>query len=187
MRKEIKWFIVGILLALSVSALADNWQTISVQPNLINVVVNGEKLNADNFLYNDTTYVPIRAVSEALNFNVEYDEETNTAYIGKKKSQIAGVNSNVTKEDVKLYGMEAIKNKDGVEGVSPLDIIALLKTIKDNHYVTFPTDTYGVYYFAEAKPKEEIIENPEDIRVNFIRITEDFKMLDVPRHWISFL
>lgn len=113
MRKEIKWFIVGILLALSVSALADNWQTISVQPNLINVVVNGEKLNADNFLYNDTTYVPIRVVSEALNFNVEYDEGANTAYIEKKGKSIAMIAGTTVPDWAKGYLSEAEIYIDG--------------------------------------------------------------------------
>lgn len=86
MKKELKGFIIGVILTLSISVLADNWQTISVQPNLINVIVNGEKLNVDNFLYNGTTYLPIRAVSEALGHNVDYDGETNTAYIGSERA-----------------------------------------------------------------------------------------------------
>ena len=52
--------------------------------NDINVVVNGETVTADNFLYNDITYLPLRAVSEALGETVEYDETDNTAYIGER-------------------------------------------------------------------------------------------------------
>lgn len=58
------------------------WVKIDVSPNTINVMVNGTPLTADNFLYQDTTYLPIRAVAEALARDVAYDGATNTAIIG---------------------------------------------------------------------------------------------------------
>ncbi len=84
MKKELKGFIIGVILTMAFSVSANVWQSISVQPNSVNIVVNGEKINVDNFLYNDTTYIPIRAVSTALSQDVSYDDKTNTAYIGKK-------------------------------------------------------------------------------------------------------
>ena len=84
MIRELKGFIIGVVLTMAFSVSANVWQTISVQPNSVNIVINGKKIAVDNFLYNDTTYIPIRAVSTALSQDVSYDDKTNTAYIGKK-------------------------------------------------------------------------------------------------------
>lgn len=91
MKKELKGFVCGavsmMVIAGAVSA-AGAWDTIDVLRNDITVVVNGENVTADNFLYNDTTYLPLRAVSEALNQTVTYDEATNTAYIGERNDTV---------------------------------------------------------------------------------------------------
>ena len=46
---------------------------IEVWQNSIEIYVEGEKIIADNFVYNDTTYVPIRAVAESLGATVDWD------------------------------------------------------------------------------------------------------------------
>lgn len=80
MKKEIKGFIAG---ALSVSLLsagvsyAAGWlENISVVKNSATISANYNPVNADNFIYNDTTYVPLRAVTESLGCNVMWNEET---------------------------------------------------------------------------------------------------------------
>lgn len=89
MKREIKGFVCGALLTLiigiGVVSATGAWESIDVLRNDITVVVNGDEVVADNFVYNDTTYLPLRAVSEALSQPVEYDEETNTAYIGERE------------------------------------------------------------------------------------------------------
>lgn len=40
--------------------------TIDVLFNKVDVTLNGEKVDADNFLYEGTTYVSIRVISEIL-------------------------------------------------------------------------------------------------------------------------
>lgn len=93
MKNNIKSFICGMLVMGVISSAAaiaaDVWQTINVLPNTIKVVVDGKEIQADNFLYNDTTYLPIRAVSEALGKDVQYDTETGTATISEKKEDDA--------------------------------------------------------------------------------------------------
>lgn len=85
MKKFVCGIVVGALVATAIGATsAGVWENIDVLRNDIRVVVNGEEITADNFLYKDTTYLPLRAVSSALGENVEYDEETNTAFIGEK-------------------------------------------------------------------------------------------------------
>jgi len=84
MKKNFKFLALGIVigaLTVNATALADIiWEKIDVVRNRVVVMVNGEKIEADNFLYNDTTYVPIRAVAEALGQNVDYED--GIAYIG---------------------------------------------------------------------------------------------------------
>lgn len=80
MKKEIKGFIAG---ALSVSLLsagvsyAAGWlENISVVKNSTTISANYQPVNADNFIYNDTTYVPLRALTESLGCVVMWNEET---------------------------------------------------------------------------------------------------------------
>lgn len=97
MKKFVCGIIVGSICTLSVGSLAGGiWDNISVLRNDIKVVVNGNEVTADNFLYQDTTYLPLRAVSTALGENVEYDEQTNTAYIGESEDMLLNNESNFT-------------------------------------------------------------------------------------------
>lgn len=88
MKKELKGFLCGILVSGIVGAgvayTTGIWESIDVLRNDINVVVNGQQISADNFLYNNTTYLPLRAIGEALDKDVQYDEQTNTAIISEK-------------------------------------------------------------------------------------------------------
>lgn len=77
MKKSMKYLVLGIVIgaiSASIPALAEViWERIDVVRNQIKVVVHGEEIKVDNFLYNDTTYIPLRAVSEAMGLSVEYD------------------------------------------------------------------------------------------------------------------
>ncbi len=91
MKKELKGFICGVI-ATSVllcggAFAAGKWTTIDVLQDDITVIVDGEKVTESNFVYNDRTYLPLRAVAEAVGKPVDYDESTNTAYIGSKEKK----------------------------------------------------------------------------------------------------
>ncbi|MEI7025541.1 stalk domain-containing protein [Paenibacillus sp. y28] len=58
-------------------------KTIDVAMNQIVVKVNGKTADSSNLLYEGTTYVPIRSISEMMDLPVHYYEATNTAYIGQ--------------------------------------------------------------------------------------------------------
>ena len=89
MKKFVAGFLSGALMFGIIGAGASGiWDNIEVLRNDIKVVVNGNEITSDNFLYNDTTYLPLRAVSEALNQSVSYDEVTNTAYIGERNDNM---------------------------------------------------------------------------------------------------
>lgn len=90
MKKELKGFILGLIVAtlmMSMVFAGGVKQAIDVVLNSVNLTVNGQKINADNILYNGTTYVPLRAVAEALGKNVSWDEKTNTASINDKGTE----------------------------------------------------------------------------------------------------
>lgn len=85
MKKNLKSFVCGVLigaLLISLPVFAEQiYEKINVVRNSIVVNVDGIKLDADNFVYEGTTYVPIRKVAETFGRGVNYDEETNSAYI----------------------------------------------------------------------------------------------------------
>lgn len=100
MKKELKGFVCGIVTAAILGTgfvfAAGQWKTIDVLENDITVMVDGQQVTESNFVYNDRTYLPLRAVAEAVGKPVEYDEATNTAYIGTMPSEnVATSNSNV--------------------------------------------------------------------------------------------
>lgn len=84
MKRELKGFVVGVIVTvlLTSTALAEPvTKTIQVVFNKIKLEVNGTKVNADNILYEGTTYVPLRKVAEMLGKHVGWNAETNTAII----------------------------------------------------------------------------------------------------------
>lgn len=87
MKKTIKGIVVGFIITtmlMSTVLGAQVKSTIEVIYNSVNLTVNGIRVNADNILYNGTTYVPIRAVAEALGKDVGWDQGTNTASVNDK-------------------------------------------------------------------------------------------------------
>lgn len=89
--KKNKIVILSVLLVLSLSlglVFAAVSESISVYRNTVNLEVNGKSVNVDNFLYNGTTYIPLRAVGQLLDKYVGWNQYTNVASINDKKSQL---------------------------------------------------------------------------------------------------
>ncbi len=88
MRREAKGFIIGTIttvMLFSTVAFGDTvTKNIEVVLNSVNLTVNGESVQADNILYNGTTYVPIRAIADMLGKEVGWNGDTNTASINDK-------------------------------------------------------------------------------------------------------
>lgn len=94
LKEKLKGFVCGVLatiLCFGVVYAQGRWKTIDVLKNDITVMVNGKKLEKENFLYNDTTYLPLRAVAEAVGKEVTYDAEENMAIIEDKVYQETNV------------------------------------------------------------------------------------------------
>lgn len=96
MAGKVKWFGMGVLVSLLVLQLASpvfaalSGKTIEVFTG-ISIYVDDEKLNpvdangnpVEVFAYNGTTYLPVRAVSDAVGKAVQWDGKTNSVYLGK--------------------------------------------------------------------------------------------------------
>lgn len=94
-KQKAAWFLSGVLATVLITsmlspALALFTKTIQVYPG-INFYVDDRKLTPKDsngnpieaFMYNDYTYLPVRAVSEALDIPIQWDGSTQSVYIGK--------------------------------------------------------------------------------------------------------
>ncbi len=118
--------LVGILLITSAAIGAVGAREIKAHYRNIQVSVNGKLINtgeAEPFIYNDRTYVPIRFVSEALDKVVDWDNTQNIVIINDKSpSQIA---QQQAEKDLQIKNLTA--QNSYFQGV----IIDLQKTIKE--------------------------------------------------------
>lgn len=80
MKKYLSAIIISLLLTTTLFATQAT-QKIEIIMNAITIMVNGQTVEADNILYNGTTYVPLRAVSELLDKEVNFKKETNSVEI----------------------------------------------------------------------------------------------------------
>lgn len=89
MKNGIKGYILGFVTSLflmgSTVFAEQAFKNIEVLFNSISIVVNGQKVDKENLLYNGTTYVPLRSVAEILGAVVNYDDKTRTAFIDQKE------------------------------------------------------------------------------------------------------
>lgn len=84
--------LAGAVLAGGSVLAADLSQKIDVYYRNISLYVNGAQIVpkdakgnvVEPFIYNGTTYLPVRAVGEALGMDVQWDGKTASAYLGKK-------------------------------------------------------------------------------------------------------
>ena len=60
-------------------------ESIEVYRNTVKIDVNDVRINMDNFVYKDTTYVPLRAIAEALDKEVGWNSYTKVASINDKE------------------------------------------------------------------------------------------------------
>lgn len=87
MKKKLLALVLVLVLTPTVALASVGSEQITVQRNVATVTVNGEKVDTDSFVYNGTTYVPLRAVSENLGSTVDWNNTTKTAAI-KRTTEI---------------------------------------------------------------------------------------------------
>lgn len=93
--KKASYFLAGVMTALLlvnmvVPALAAGLEKLISVSTGVSIYTNGVKLDprdangnpVDVFIYNGTTYLPVRAVSDALGVPVQWDGSTRSVYLG---------------------------------------------------------------------------------------------------------
>lgn len=147
MKKMIIGITVGLCLGLSLSAMASGvWEKIDVLRNDVQVVVNGVGVTADNFLYNDTTYLPLRAVGEALDLSVQYDEETKTAILVERTDNMSGTVIQDTPSStyqVRVYTSDGIAGDLGYPYILVNDIYEYGKSLGLDYLLPVRDDEEG--------------------------------------------
>ena len=119
-KEKIRVFISGFIVAalifgLTVGTFASSLsETIEVVYNNIKLVIDGQNIKfgkdtagnqIEPFIYNGTTYLPVRTVGEAIGKDVDWDSKTNTIYIG---------NNNISEEIAYLSKLDLF-NWDSTE------------------------------------------------------------------------
>ena len=105
MKSNVKSFLLGVVMTVIVSGVLTAFAaTIDVEIGGIRIFWDGEEKTLTNvngekvepMIYNGTTYVPVRAMSELMGKTVEWDETTTTVYVGGKPEGVAAATVNGT-------------------------------------------------------------------------------------------
>ena len=95
MKKEIRGFIIGVIFTTLITGTivfaSQGSKMIEVFYNNIGIFINGREVTptdangniVEPFIYGGTTYLPVRAISEALGQEVTWDGENSRIYIGE--------------------------------------------------------------------------------------------------------
>lgn len=87
-------FLIGLIGFYQSNGFAETIEkTIKVTANSIKLFVNGRSIDGDNFVYNDTTYIPLRQVAESMGKQVTWDENTQTVEIKDVQGDSVKANS----------------------------------------------------------------------------------------------
>lgn len=84
MKKFFIGFISGLTIVTTTLVFAVSTELIQVSRNTINISVNGQEINEDNFIYEGRTYVQLRSIGETLGKNIEWNSEKRIASINDK-------------------------------------------------------------------------------------------------------
>lgn len=90
-RSRVIAIMLVLAMVLGTAAMAASGKTVTIFPG-VNITVDGEKVTpvdvngneVETFIYNDSTYVPLRFLAELFGLNVGWDEPTYTVNLGKQ-------------------------------------------------------------------------------------------------------
>lgn len=180
MKRQINIIILGVLITLILTGVAYGataLRVIEVVYNSVNLSVNGNRIVADNILYNGTTYVPLRAIAEALDKDVAWDNSTKSASINDKNNTQRGV---ITVDQVPFdieilrpnsigtVYMEATYKNNTNYPITSINLKILLKDKNETSYLT----NYDTVMPGETSPKFNTF-GPESQR------NEDYQILTI--------
>ena len=92
---KIRYILLGVLITVAVSATvipalaAQTTKQLNATYNNIKIVIDGEEITprdatgtlVEPFVVDGTTYLPVRAMCEAIGYNVEWDGNAQTVYV----------------------------------------------------------------------------------------------------------
>jgi hypothetical protein len=169
-----KQFIAGILVGiiLGIGTVFADTQTIEVFFNNIQVSINGEVLELKDatgkavqpFIYAGSTYLPVRAVAEALGMEVKFNETTNTVEMASMIETELNTDMQFDfGEEIEMLPEEPIKyTPDGIEarlynGKYTVSLNRFKLKYKDTEYKLSPSSDRNGY--SITKNGEIIIDN----------------------------
>lgn len=173
--KKWKYFITGCIFTAflsNVSAVqAETQKIIDVVFGKVNLVVSEEKVDSETILYNGTTYIPLRSVSEVLGKEVSWYQETYTAYIDEDGTQRQEIIDKKREKDILCdFFTDNIKNifKIKYDGSSKVDmwgnvILGANKEVKNLEYIEIGYWEEGsVFHFYEKSKGQSSTINIKD-------------------------
>lgn len=135
--------IIGGMLTSGIAFAKQITETAELFYNNIKVYIDGGEIVpkdangniVEPFIHNGTTYLPVRAISNALGQDVEWEGETQSVYIGKKDQ---------TKPDNYL---QKIQYNDYKEGTSMSEFAVINGTVTDYNQTTY---TNGLLFYQAS-------------------------------------
>lgn len=184
MKRQWKGFAVGIIATILAFGLASpamavlTGKTVQIFPG-VNIYIDDKELRPTDaagnpvevFIYNGTTYLPVRAIGEALGKVVQWDGATSSVYIGKHSGE---------KPAVMLADLDYFTGKDWDREGSHKDNLGTVRTDIIYCYENALSNTYkinGQYtkitgtFFREYEHRSEYYKNQE------LKIYGDGKLL----------
>lgn len=152
MRKKLQILICGIiigtLLASGIVFAKQISETAELVYNNIKITLNDKEIEpkdavgntVEPFTINGTTYLPVRAVAEALGIKVDWDEETNTVILTDEKTT---ENEDKPSDEVKTVGQTLLAAFEE-KAASGMDAFEIAKALVSNEIIPFTGDAMQI-------------------------------------------
>ncbi len=140
--------------------------------NSVSLYVDGELIESDNILYNGTTYLPIRAISEAVGVEINYDTDSKIVYLTTLEATEAE-SSVELKPMMKIEDITFPKNPTSVE-----DFEKVILYMMNNDLQTFNvkyTMSKNEFEKQSAQISKNIYEAFENLRSDYIDLCSGLK------------
>ena len=151
MKKIIIGFILGAITTASVTALAINPDIFTAQKATFDVYVEGQKFESENpaIVVDGRSYLPLRAIGEALGVEVDWNEEQRRVEIGKKEVvsvstskketfDFAEVKSNTFNIDTPLNTQKYLIKQENVTYIYGAVFADYLSSEEGKYYINLP-------------------------------------------------
>ncbi len=188
MKKRLQGFVAGILCCLllaGISVLAKTGsEWIEAYYNDVKIYVDGKKVNpkdvngntVEPFVYNGTTYLPVRAVGNAIGKAVYWDGETSSVFLGNMDGALESPSIRLSEANYVGGGYNIAQNKnlkDNYEnsyseafyygdGYQPQYILnSKYSRFKGTLYIPYGTSYGSVYQITIEADGKTIYKSPE--------------------------